>query len=185
MHNRPGRCVLQRPCHSIINHLPRRGVHREDWINVTLSVWTTGLAKLFKRRCLTPLTSTFQDEQLQMLLWILILSPAWAVVRSVWRPASKHLRARQIMFGQIDEKKKKKDPLLSVKKTFGQSAKDKSAVIATVMISKIPTPLSDTYNQQHAWSQQKCARRISTLSLRNHLFSVVAVGLLRWTLDVT
>lgn len=54
------------------------------------------------------------------------------------------------MFGQIDEKKKKKDPLLSVKKTFGQPAKDKSAVIATVMISKIPTPLSDTYNQQHA-----------------------------------
>lgn len=54
------------------------------------------------------------------------------------------------MFGQIDEKKKKKDPLLSVKKTFGQSAKDKSAVIATVMTSKIPTPLSDTYNQQHA-----------------------------------
>lgn len=52
------------------------------------SVGTTGVAKLLKGHLLTPLTSTFQNEQLWMPLWILILPRSTPSIQ----PASRFLR---------------------------------------------------------------------------------------------
>ena len=107
-------------CHALINHLPRRQIHREDWLNVTFTMGTTGTAKLFKGRILACLTSTFQNEQLQMPFRILILSLLSAGRRlraetvSVYSACLQIPLARHITFGQTD-KKKKIEQLLSIK----------------------------------------------------------------------
>lgn len=81
---------------------------------------TTGTAKLFKGRILACLTSTFQNEQLQMPFRILILSLLSAGRRlraetvSVYSACLQIPLARHITFGQTD-KKKKIEQLLSIK----------------------------------------------------------------------
>lgn len=76
---------------------------------------TTGAAKLLKGRLLACLTSTFQNEQLQMPFGILILSLLRADVHSVYSACLQIPPARHITFGQTDKKNKKIEQLLSIK----------------------------------------------------------------------